>query len=74
MSNASEDVPSDPIAEAVANHFPNPQEIDVEKLLDGLQTTLRAVQVAGQTIDRLLWGLFVLACVCVGQLLALAMR
>jgi hypothetical protein len=68
----SKQQPLDPIAE-IAKHFPAGQPVDTLELLLAIQVILQTVQTVGSMLDRALWGIFVLACVCVAQLLALAL-
>jgi hypothetical protein len=63
--------PLDPIAE-IAKHFPPDANADTLNLLEAISAAAIAVQSAGRMLDKALWGLLLLACVCVAQLLALA--
>jgi hypothetical protein len=72
MTQDTEQQPLDPLAE-IAKHFPK-QEIDMLQMLTAIQAMCVSVQTAGRALDRALWGILVLAAVCVAQLLALAMR
>jgi hypothetical protein len=64
--------PIDPLAE-LAKHFPQTEQLNEVALLEAIQVTLQTVLHAGKMLDRALWGILVLAAVCVAQLLALAM-
>jgi hypothetical protein len=72
MTEEAERPPLDPLAE-IAKHFPK-QDIDMMQMLTAIQAMCISVQTAGRALDRALWGIMVLATVCVAQLLALAFR
>jgi hypothetical protein len=76
MTHETPAQPLDPIIAELAKHFPNNQDTAdaFRLLLQSIDAAAKAVQTASRIIDRLIWGIFLLACVCVAQLLALAIR
>jgi hypothetical protein len=69
MTQENEGPPFDPIAEML-KHLPK-EDVDTFQLMTAIQSLLVSVQTAGRALDRALWGIIVLAAICIAQLLAL---